>query len=148
MEKKFEELLSTIGTVDFMGQVSLFLGTEFSWIMHEDGHVTVSLMQQSFIENLCESLSIKSVQTSHFTTPFRSNHAIDSVIHESMSPSDCDDLRLKYQSLVGSLHWLVHTTHPDLSTVVSLLGQHQNNPSLGHYDTAIYVTQYLAHKKY
>jgi hypothetical protein len=147
MEKKFEELLSTIGTVDFMGQVSLFLGTEFSWIMHEDGHVTVSLMQQSFIENLCESLSIKSVQTSHFTTPFRSNHAIDSVIHESMSPSDCDDLRLKYQSLVGSLHWLVHTTHPDLSTVVSLLGQHQNNPSLGHYDTAIYVTQYLAHKK-
>ncbi len=31
VEKKFEELLSSIGTVDFMGQVGLFLGTEFSW---------------------------------------------------------------------------------------------------------------------
>jgi hypothetical protein len=32
VEKKFEEGISTIGSVDFMGQVSLFLGTEFSWI--------------------------------------------------------------------------------------------------------------------
>jgi hypothetical protein len=30
VESKFEELLSTIGSVDFMGQVSLFLGAEFS----------------------------------------------------------------------------------------------------------------------
>jgi hypothetical protein len=147
VERKFEELLSTIGTVDFMGQVSLFLGTEFSWVIHEDRHLTVSLTQQLFIENLCESLDIKSVHTSHFTTPFRLNHAIDSVIHESMSPRDRDDLRLKYQSLVGSLNWLAHTTRPDLSTVVSLLAQHQNNPSPGHYEAAIYVTQYLAHTK-
>ncbi|MFN9979303.1 MAG: hypothetical protein ACK53Y_05295, partial [bacterium] len=41
VEKVFEEKLSSIGTVDFMGQVTLFLGTEFSWIHHADGHVTV-----------------------------------------------------------------------------------------------------------
>lgn len=29
VEKKFEELLSGIGTLDFMGQVGLFLGTDF-----------------------------------------------------------------------------------------------------------------------
>jgi hypothetical protein len=34
VEKHFETLLSKIGTVDFMGQVSLFLGTEFSWMHH------------------------------------------------------------------------------------------------------------------
>jgi hypothetical protein len=32
VEQKFEEGLSTIGSVDYMGQVSLFLGTEFSWV--------------------------------------------------------------------------------------------------------------------
>ena len=36
VEKKFEEHLSKIGQVDFMGQVSLFLGTEFTWIHYPD----------------------------------------------------------------------------------------------------------------
>jgi hypothetical protein len=47
VEQKFEELLSTIGSVDFMGKVSLFLGTEFTWVEHEDGYLTVSLTQQA-----------------------------------------------------------------------------------------------------
>jgi len=46
---------------------------------------------------------------------------------------------LQYQSLVGSLNWLAHTTHPDLSTIVSLLAQHQSNPSPGHLDAARYA---------
>jgi hypothetical protein len=69
-EKKFEELLSTIGSVDFMGQVSLFLGTEFTWIHHDDGKLSVSLTQQSFIETLLESLHITSTTMSTFTTPY------------------------------------------------------------------------------
>jgi len=80
-----------MGTVDFMGQVSLFLGTEFSWVHHDDGNISVSLTQQSSTER--------------------------------------DALRLKYQSLIGSLNWLAHTTRPDLSTAVSLLTQHQSSPS-------------------
>ncbi len=56
VEKQFESYLSTIGSVDFMGQVSMFLGTEFTWVHHDDGHVTVTLMQQSFIETLTDSL--------------------------------------------------------------------------------------------
>jgi len=58
--------------------------------------------------------------------------------------TDRDHLRLKYQSLVGSLNWLGHTTHPDISTVVSLLAQHQSLQSPGHYEAALYVTKYLA----
>jgi hypothetical protein len=54
-------------------------------------------------------------------------------------------LQLQYQSLVGSLNWLAHTTRPDISTVVSLLAQHQNCPSSGHL--AKYVAQYLANTK-
>jgi hypothetical protein len=68
---------------------------------------------------------------------------VDSIPFQDMSASNRDDLRLKFQSLVGSLNWLAHTTRPDLSTIVSLLAQHQCNPSPGHYDAALYVAKYL-----
>jgi len=147
VERSFEASLSTIGTVDFMGQVSLFLGIEFSWIHHQDGHLTVHLTQQSFAETLIESMGLDDVGLSTFLSPYRSGLPIDSVPHESMTSSDRDTLRLAYQSLVGSLNWLAHTTRPDLSTVVSMLAQHQSNPSPGHMDSARYVVKYLAHTK-
>ena len=105
------------------------------------------LTQQSFIESLLDSLALSSASTSMFTTPYRSGLVIDSIPHKDMSYSDRDTLRLSYQSLVGSLNWLAHTTRPDLSTVVSLLAQHQSNPSPGHYDAAIYATKYTANTK-
>jgi hypothetical protein len=135
VEKKFEDMLSTIGSVDFMGQVSLFLGTEFAWVHHEDGHVTVSLTQQSFIETLMESLELESCQISTFTTPYKSGHSIDSVLHDdTLSTPARDALCLQYQ-------------RPDISTAVSLLAQHQINPSPGHLESACYVAQYLANTK-
>ena len=146
VEKVFEEKLSSIGTVDFMGQVSLFFGTEFSWIHHADGHVTVSLTQQSFVETLIESLGIQSTHTAYFITPFCSGNVIDSIPREDMSSTARDELRLKYQSLVGSLNWLAVTTRPDLATVVSLLAQHQSDPSSGHYKAALHVV-HLANTK-
>ncbi|MFN9952902.1 MAG: hypothetical protein ACK55I_07365, partial [bacterium] len=51
-----------------------------------------------------------------------------------MTSTERDQLRLQYQSLVGSLNWLAHTTRPDISTVVSLLAQHQATHSKGHLD--------------
>jgi len=64
-----------------------------------------------------------------------------------MSVTEQDKLRLRYQSLVGSLNWLSHTTRPDLSTVVSLLAQHQSSPSPGHLDAALCVVKYLSGTK-
>jgi hypothetical protein len=110
VERQFESLLSTIGSVDFMGQVSHFLAIEFTWEHHADGHLTVSLTQQSFAEDLIESLGFSSASTSTFLTPYRSGLSIDSIPHEPMSSIDRDTLRQNYQSLVGSLNWLAHTT--------------------------------------
>jgi hypothetical protein len=123
-------------SVDFMGQISLFLGTEFSWTHRSDGNLTVHLTQQSFAETLIDSMGLEGAGLSPFLSPYRSGLPIDSVINEAMNPSNRDVLQLAYQSLVGSLNWLAHTTHPDLSTVVSLLAQHQSNPSPGHVDSA------------
>jgi len=147
VEQHFEAKLSEIGTVDFMGQVSLFLGIEFHWIHHSDGHLTVHLTQQSFTETLLESLGLDHLKPSPFLTPYQSGLPVDSIPHENMSSQDRDTLRLAYQSLVGSLNWLAHTTRPDLATIVSLLAQHQSNPSSGHMLAARYATKYLAHTK-
>jgi hypothetical protein len=145
IERKFEDLLSAIGSVDFVCQVSLFLGIDFTWTHHEDGHITVHLTQQSFAETLIESLGFESFGRSVFLSPYRSGLSIDSIVHESMDPNDRDALCLAYQSLAGSLIWLAHTMWPDL--VVSLLAQHQINPSNGRMEAANYATKYLAHTK-
>jgi hypothetical protein len=42
---------------------------------------------------------------------------------------------------------MAHSTHRDLSTIVSLLAQHQNTPSQGHLDAAHYVVKYLSKYK-
>jgi len=147
VERIFEQKLSTIGNVDFMGQVSHFLGIEFSWRHHDDGHSSVSLTQQSFAENLVDSFNYSTTSTSTFITPYRSGLAIDSIPTSTLSSSEQDHLRLHYQSLVGSLNWLAHTTRPDLSTVVSLLAQHQSNPSPGHVEAAVHVIKYVAQTK-
>jgi hypothetical protein len=130
-----------------MGQVSHFWGIEFTWKHHSDGNLSVCLTQQSFIETLVDSLGFSQASTSHYTTPYRSGMVIDSIPHQDMSSDDQDKLRLNYQSIVSSLNWLAHTTQPDLSTVVSLLAQHQNNPSYGHLEAAFYAAKYLAGTK-
>jgi hypothetical protein len=79
-----------------------------------------------------------------FTTPYRSGLSIDSIEIQDLPSDQKDLLWLQYQSLVGSLNWLAHTTCPDLSTVVSLLAQYQSNPSPGHYEATKYVVRYLA----
>jgi hypothetical protein len=76
-----------IGSGDFMGQVSLFLGTEFTWVTHPDGHLTVSLTQQTFTEQLLKSLNIDHQTTSIYLTPYRSGSSIDSIPHDFMSDS-------------------------------------------------------------
>ncbi len=83
---------------------------------------------------------------STFSTPYRSGLPIDAIKHD-MSSLDRDKLHLQYQSLVGSLNWLAHTTIPNLSTVVSLLAQHQSIPSPGHLEAARYAIKYLASTK-
>ena len=53
-----------------MGQVSHFLVIEFTWHHHQDGNLSISLTQQSFIEMLIENLGFSTDTTSSFTTPY------------------------------------------------------------------------------
>lgn len=93
-------------------------------------------------------MDISSDTISTFSTPYRAGIPIDSIPCQNLSTKEQDDLRLRYQSIVGSLNWVAHTTRPDISTVVSLLAQHQSHPTSGHIDAALYVVRYLAHTKH
>ena len=92
-----------------MGPVTHFLGIEFALNTDTTGNLHVSITQQSFVETLLDNLEITIESTSHFNTPYHSGHPIDSIPFMEMSSSDRDKLRLKYQSLVGSLNWLAQT---------------------------------------
>jgi len=98
VERQFEELLSKNGTFDFIGQVSLFLGTEFTWTQHDHGNITFESSQQSFIETLIDSLGIKDVGQSKFTTPYYFGQSIDLIPSVLMSHTARDKLHLQYQS--------------------------------------------------
>jgi hypothetical protein len=67
---------------------------------------------------LSESLGFDTLNGSSFATPYRSGIPIDSIPTENLLSTQWDALLLQYQSLVESLNWLAHTTHPELSMVV------------------------------
>lgn len=92
VEREFEKQLSSIGNIDFMGQVSHFLGIEFSWKHHDDGNLSVSLTQQSFAENLIDSVNYSTASVSSYVTPYRSGLPIDSVPSIQLSSSEQDKL--------------------------------------------------------
>jgi len=75
-----------------MGKVSHFLGIEFTWNELPDGHLSVSLTQQSFIESLLDSLNISIEGISTYSSPYRSGVHIDSILHEDMTSSERDRL--------------------------------------------------------
>jgi hypothetical protein len=61
-------------------------------VHHNNGHVSVSLSQQSFVKTLIESQNLTVTGTSTFITPHRSGLPIDAIIHQDMSSSDRDKL--------------------------------------------------------
>jgi hypothetical protein len=70
VEKKFESSFSAIGNVDFMDQVSHFLGIEFTWKVLPDGHLCVSLTQQSYIDTLLDNMGISIDTVSSYSSPY------------------------------------------------------------------------------
>ncbi len=127
-----------------MGIVNWFLGVHFSWLF-TPSTVTAHLNQSGFASNLVESFSFSNRSQTSTATPYCSDVLIDSV---APSYEDDDSPALKrwkeaYQSLIGSIGWLAHSTHPNLITVHSFLASYSNKPSTGHMNAALYALHYI-----
>jgi hypothetical protein len=127
-----------------MGIVNWFLGVHFSWRITPSA-ITVHLNQSGFASNLVKSFHLSDRNQTPTATPYCSGIPIDAV-----SPSSEDDkspaLKCQkdaYQSLIGSIGWLAHSTCPDLITVHSFLASYSNKPSTGHMKAALHALHYI-----
>jgi hypothetical protein len=123
-----------------MGIINWFLGIYFLWRVTPSS-TTVHLNQAGLATNLVESFSLQHRNQTPMATPYRSGVPIDSIT-ESTDDDESPALKRRkeaYQSLVGSIGWLAHSTWPDLITAHSFLAAYSNKPSTGHMKAALYT---------
>jgi hypothetical protein len=140
-EKLFEKLLGAKCKVEFMGEVSWFLGCKYEWEELPDGRLTASITQTAKTEDLIETHGM--VDCNPVASLYRSGHTIDNIVKDEVPVERKVPLVKKYQSLVGGLLWLQCQSRPDISAVTHLLAQHCHVPSAGHYEAAKRVLAYL-----
>jgi hypothetical protein len=144
VERLFEQLLSSLVTVDFLGTVDWFLGTHFQWSCHDD-KVLVHLSQTGFAAHLVEDNNVHTRNITPDATPYCSGLPINAC-PESDEADDCPALlerKKRYQSVVGSIGWLAQSTRPNLSPSHSFLSSYNNKSSKSHGNAALYVLHYI-----
>ena len=116
-----------------MADVGFFLGTAFTWIRQSNGHLSVHMTQMAFTEFSAHRFGVDTTNPVPNKTPYRSGMPINSI----PAPSP-DDLELKrrtkvYQSIIGSINWLMTCTIPDIALCLTFLALYQNAPHQQHY---------------
>jgi hypothetical protein len=137
----FEQELGKRLTIDFMGELSYYLGVYYDWQQTPDGRLTVHCSQEGHIHRMLEQFHLEDAHAER--TPFRSGLVIDRNLHDGRPAEAKPALVKEYQSLVGGLNWVSLCTRPDITVPVCLLASYLHNPSQGHLDSAKYVLRYL-----
>jgi len=78
------------------------------------------------------------------STPLGSPIVSDPIPPNALPDISDDDLKPKYQRLVGCLLYLAVTTRPDIAFASMWLGQFGSKPTRTHFLTAKHVLRYLA----
>jgi len=142
VEHIFEKKLQELTQVDFMGQVSHFLGIRFQWRQTKTD-IHVHLSQQAFTENLINQAGLDNPSVTTNLTPYRSGYPIDSIKSVKLPQEQQAQLEQELRSYVGSFLWLSQGTRPDIATITNILSKHQNKPTPAHISAAKYVIKYL-----
>jgi hypothetical protein len=96
-ERLFERLLGKRCKVDFMGEVSWFLGCKYEWENLDDGRLTVSIPQTAKAEDLLETHGM--ITCNSVLSPYRSGYTIDGIPNDGLPPKQKTPLVKKFQSL-------------------------------------------------
>jgi hypothetical protein len=78
VERRFEQLLADLVTVDFMGTVDWFLGTHFQWPLYPDS-VSVHMNQTGFAAHMVEDNNVHTRNITPDATPYRSGIPINAI---------------------------------------------------------------------
>ena len=142
VEREFEHQMNSLTTVEFMGNVSYFLGIRYQW-RQKNGEVKVHMSQEAFADQLIEYAGLSHESATANPTPYRAGYPVDTI---KSSPDDMpykQKLEKELQTYVGSLVWLSQGTRPDLATITNILAKYQNNPGYGHIAAAKYVIKII-----
>jgi hypothetical protein len=114
-ELSFETTLESHLKVNFIGQVTWFLGIYFEWTVTSDTD-TVHLSQEGYISELLRQNQME--QCNGTAIPYRSGLVIDRLPTPEPGPLPDPALTKEYQKLMGSYVWLNASTCPDLCAVI------------------------------
>jgi hypothetical protein len=105
----------------------------------------VHLNHSGFATNLFECFSPQDRNQSPTATPYWSGVSIASIA-KSSEADDSPSLKHHkeaYQSLIGSISWLAHSTRPDLIKAHTFLTSYSNKPSTGHMKATLHTLHYI-----
>jgi hypothetical protein len=144
VERRFEQLLAVMVTVEFMGNVDWFLGTHFQWLC-SNVDISIHLSQTGFMVHLVKDNNVHTHNITPDATPYCSGLPIDAC-PKSDKANDCPALiecKWCYQSVVVSIGWLAQSTRPDLAATHSFISAYNNKPLKSHWNATLYTLNYI-----
>ena len=96
----------------------------------------IRLDQRDYLDKVLERFSMTNAKSA--PTPLPSNW-VPQLNKEKASP----ELLRNYQSIIGSLLYLMIGTRPDIAFAVTKLAQFSANPSQEHFERAKYICRYF-----
>ena len=144
VERQFEKDFSATMDMELNGPVSHFLGIKYTTTHHPDGHVSVKMSQEAFVEALRQQADLEGDGVTKPLTPYRSRYAINTTPLDTDIPlAQQERQNSLLQTLVGSLNWLAISTRPDIAPVTNFLAKYTTKASKGHIHAAKHVIRYL-----
>ena len=103
--------------------------------IHRQGN-QITLEQKDYLQKVLERFNMHNAKSA--PTPLPSGY----VPLPNAEPVN-EELRSKYQQVIGSLLYLMLGTRPDIAFAVTKMSQFSANPTREHLDKALYICRYL-----
>ena len=116
-----------------LGTARQFLGIEI-----EQSHNEISINQSQYIRTVLRRFNMEDCNS--VTTPLERGH----MLHACDPKSVVEPAKVRlYQSILGSLMYIMLATRPDLAYTISVLGRHSVCPTTNHLTAAKRALRYL-----
>lgn len=125
--------LATHFTIKDLGEVKSFLGIE---IRHDTTARSIVLSQRAYVESVAQQFESDNCRP--VSTPLPVGLNLADADHASSDPAD----RAVYQSLLGSLMYLMLATRPDIAFAVTYLSQFSSAPTATHMRALRHLLRY------
>ena len=116
-----------------LGEAKEYLGLR---ITRDQVKETLKLDQITYTDKVVKHFKLDNAKIAHTPLPSGYNPL------PNPTPST-SNLHSHYQSVIGSLLWIMLGTHPDITQAVIKMSQFSSNPSEDHLQKALYIMRYL-----